>query len=305
LSNILRKTTFVKLATVYLPIIIGLILTTTGAIYYMEATRSYPLPTLPKYGIINLASSEFSPVDIMRVTIRDMSVAENYMEVIVQLSVETKEKQVNMFSLQVPYRVDTAYGKISYTDSEKTNTYIDHGDAKVEWMPENDVSIITYDFKGEPATSQYGVEIGFQWHGVISKTGYSTYELLIPFSRVSNLAVDPSSGLAPNPEEIPVVLTVYLPAETRLIDSIPQPSEVVIDWQDSNVGLKSLVFNADVDFGMTPGWANLPSFKITLDVPQAQNKYNRLIFDSGLFLGIGIQFLIAGIFDAIRARSFT
>jgi hypothetical protein len=33
-----------------------------------------------------------------------------------------------------------------------------------------------------------------------------------------------------------------------------------------------------------------------------RERYSRLVFDSGLFLGIGIQFLLAGVFDAIKLR---
>jgi hypothetical protein len=147
------------------------------------------------------------------------------------------------------------------------------------------------------------VEIGFRWYDAIAKTGYSTYEILVPFSRVNDVAIDSSSGLVAINEETPVMLTIYLPADTQLVDSIPPPEGVVIDWQNSDVGIKSLVFNADVDFGMTPGWASLPSFKVAFDVPLAQDKYERLIFDSGLFLGIGIQFLLAGIFDAFKMKN--
>jgi hypothetical protein len=57
-----------------------------------------------------------------------------------------------------------------------------------------------------------------------------------------------------------------------------------------------------VNFGRTPGYPELPSFRVSYEVPELKANYDRLIFNSGLFLGIGIQFLLAGIFDAIKLR---
>ncbi len=301
MSKIL-KLTLVRFTLIYLPIIVGLIFTATGLTYYLDASRTYPSQKLPKFGIINLASEEFSPTDMMRVTIHQISTQENYVDTSVSLVLEAKEKEVKTFALQVPHRVENAYAKIAYTDAEKTDIFYDAGDAKVEWKPESDVSIISYDFLPKPVTSWYSVEIGFRWFDVVTRTRFSSYEFMVPFSRTNEIAVDASSGLRSIREKATVMLTVYLPADTRLIDSIPQPSEEVIDWQDSDVGFRSLVFVDDVDFGMTPGWPNLPSFRIAFEVPELSERYNRLVFDSGLFLGIGLQFLLAGIFDAIKLR---
>jgi len=239
---------------------------------------------------------------MLRVTIHQISTQKNYVEASVTLNLVAKEKEVKTFALQVPYRVENAYAKIAYTDAEKTSTFYDQGDAKVEWKPESDVSIISYEFLPKSETPWYSVEIGFRWFDTVARTGYASYELMVPFSRTDDIAADTTSGLSPIREKTTVMLTVNIPADTRLIDSIPPPSEEVIDWQDSDVGVRSLVFVDEVNFGMTPGWPNLPSFRVAYEVPELQGRYDRLVFDSGLFLGIGIQFLLAGIFDAIKLR---
>jgi len=124
----------------------------------------------------------------------------------------------------------------------------------------------------------------------------------VPFSRTNDVAADASSGLVAIGGKVVVLLTVNIPADTRLIDSIPPPSEEVIDWQEADAGVRSLVFSDEVDFGMTPGWPNLPTFRVAYEFPGLKERYDRLVFDSGLFLGIGIQFLLAGVFDAIKLR---
>jgi hypothetical protein len=302
LSQIPRKLTLVKFAVIYLPIIVGLIFTATGITYYLDASRTYPSQKLPKYGIINLASEEFSHTDMMHVQIYQISTQGNYVEARVSLAFEAKEKQVKTFALQVPHRVENAYAKIAYTDAEKTEVFYDQGDAKVEWKPESDVSIISYEFLGQSGRPWYSVEIGFRWFNAVTRTGYSSYELMVSFSRTNGIAADTSSGLVAINEKVVVMLTVNIPADTRLIDSIPPPSEEVIDWQEADAGVRSLVFVDEVDFGMTPGWPNLPSFRVAYEVPELKERYDRLVFDSGLFLGIGIQFLLAGIFDAVKLK---
>ena len=37
-------------------------------------------------------------------------------------------------------------------------------------------------------------------------------------------------------------------------------------------------------------------------MPSLRQRYDSLVFDSGLFLGVGVQFLIAGLYDAIKMR---
>jgi hypothetical protein len=301
LPNILQKLTPVKLAVIYLPIIIGLIFTATGITYYLDASQTYPSLKLPQYGILCLASEEFSPTDMLRVQVYEISTQGNYVEVRVSLTLEAKDK-VKTFALQVPHRVENAYAKIAYTDAEKTAVYYDQGNAKVEWRPESDVSVISYEFHGQLGNPWYSVEIGFRWFDTVTRTGYSSYELMVPFSRANGIAADASSGLVAIGGKVVVMLTVNIPADTRLIDSIPPPSEEVIDWQEADAGVRSLVFSDEVDFGMTPGWPNLPSFRVAYEVPELRERYSRLVFDSGLFLGIGIQFLLAGVFDAIKLR---
>jgi hypothetical protein len=86
------------------------------------------------------------------------------------------------------------------------------------------------------------VEIGFRWFDAVTRSGFSSYELMVPFSRTNGVTDDNSSGLRSIGEKATVMLTVNLPTDTRFVDSIPPPSEEVIDWQDADVGTRVLVF---------------------------------------------------------------
>jgi len=53
---------------------------------------------------------------------------------------------------------------------------------------------------------------------------------------------------------------------------------------------------------MPHGYPLLQSFRVVFEVPGLRERYDRLVFDSGLFLGVGVQFLLAGVYDAVKMR---
>jgi hypothetical protein len=300
LSKILPKLTLVRFAVIYLPIIVGLIFSATGLSYFLETSQTYPIEILPKYGIINLASQEFSAEELTLV-IDSISEQGNYVEAILSLNLDAKIKEVQSFGLQVPHRVENAFFKVGYKDVTG-NIVFDQGDGEVIWRPESEVSILTYSFRPQSGSSWFSVEVHFRWFNTVTRKGFSSYELLIPFSRSDNFIVGTAAGSNMLRNKVIVSLRVNLSVDSRIIDSIPPPNEEVISWQNSDSGIRSLVFMDEVDFGMTPGYPDLPSFRVSYEVPELRERYDRLVFNSGLFLGIGIQFLLAGIFDAIKLR---
>jgi hypothetical protein len=301
LSKISKKLTLVRFAAIYLPIVAGLIFTATGIAYFLETSQTYAAEKLPIYGFINLASKEFDSQE-MTVTINSISEQGSYADVMVNLVLNAQDKDVKSFGLQVPHLVENAFFKIAYMDAEKTAVFYDQGEGKVTWLPDKDVSLLSYEFLHQSGTTWYSVEVSFRWFNAVTRTGFASYEILVPFSESDNVAADASTGLSMlRNNEVAISLNVNLPVNDRLVDSIPQPVEEVISWRDS-LGIRSLVFVDKVDFGRTPGYPELPSFRVSYEVPELRESYDRLIFNSGLFLGIGIQFLLAGIFDAIKLR---
>lgn len=50
------------------------------------------------------------------------------------------------------------------------------------------------------------------------------------------------------------------------------------------------------------GYPLLQSFRVVFELPGLRERYDRLVFDLGLFLGVGVQFLLAGVYDAVKLR---
>jgi len=76
----------------------------------------------------------------------------------------------------------------------------------------------------------------------------------------------------------------------------------MIYWREQNEGHRSVVLEDQVGFGMPHGYPLLQSFRIEFELQSLREQYDRLVFNSGLFLGVGIQFLIAGVYDAIKLK---
>jgi hypothetical protein len=208
-----------------------------------------------------------------------------------------------MFGVQVPHRVEGAFFKVIGLNDDKSQEIIYTGDAVIEWDQEGDVSVIYYEFKPESKHPMFTVMVSFRWFGAVSRTGYTSYELSVPFSNS-----DSEAALAVRPDacwiggEPLVSLNVDLPLDCKVVESIPQPVGESIYWRETALGHRSLILEDMVRFGSPNGYPLLQSFRVVFELPGLRERYDRLVFDSGLFLGVGIQFLLAGVYDAVKMR---
>jgi hypothetical protein len=289
-------------AMVYFPLVVGIVFTALGAMYSMEVSQAYQAVSLPYYGVLPFASRDFE-ADELTFEVTSISLDEEYVDCMLEGQVTVQGEGETMFGLQVPHRVESAFFKVIGLDDEKSQEIYYTGDAVIEWMPEEDVSVMYYEFKPESKHPMFTVMISFRWFGAVSRTGYTSYELAVPFSNS-----DSEAALAVRPDaywlggEPLVRLGVDLPVESRVVESIPQPVGESIYWREWAPGHRSLILEASVRFGMPQGYPLLQSFRVVFELPGLRERYDRLVFDSGLFLGVGVQFLLAGVYDAVKLR---
>jgi hypothetical protein len=202
----------------------------------------------------------------------------------------------------VPNRVEYAYFKVVGFDEAKNETYY-QGYAAAEWLKADEVSILSYTFKPVNKNPSFRILLSFRWYGVVEKVSYTSYELLVPFSNSDSPAL-----AAARPEAVVlggkpfVSLMVELPSDSRVTETVPQPVGETIYWRNETGGHRSLVMEDYVSFGIPQGYSLLQSFRVGFEVASLKQRYDSLVFDSGLFLGVGVQFLIAGLYDAIKMR---
>ena len=295
------RRTLVQAAVVYFPLIVGLVFTAVGVGDFLELSRGPPAATLPYYGILPFAYGDISANNITFV-VESVSLDGGYADCTLDTEVGTNPEGNVTLGLQVPNKVDFAFFKIIGFDEEKKEIYYG-GDASAEWVEAEGVTIMSYTFKPVSKSDIYRVLLSFRWYGVAEKTSYTSYELLVPFSNSDSSALS-----AARPEAIPmggnpfVSLMVELPPDSRVTEAVPQPVGETIYWRNETGGHRSLVMEGYVPFGLPQGYSLLQSFRVGFEVPSLSQRYDSLVFDSGLFLGVGVQFLIAGLYDAIKMR---
>ncbi len=290
----------VRIAAVYFPLIVGLAFTGVGVSDFLELSRALPAASIPRYGVLPFSSTVFS-CDRVDFIVESLSLEGGYANCIFSETINIQGEGDLMLGLQVPGRVENAFIKLVGYDVEK-NEVIFADDASVEWLTDSGVSLITYDVKpGKYLQLNYLVH--FRWHGVVERISYTGYELLVPFSSGRSDVLETALPAAIMFDETPyVTLSAELPLDSRVVDSVPSPTGETIYWREDAVGHKSLVMEDTVPFGQPTGHVVLTSFRVSFETPALKQRYDRLVFDSGLFLGVGVQFLIAGLYDAIKLR---
>jgi hypothetical protein len=275
--------------------------TAVGVGDFLELSRGRPAAALPYYGVLPFASREFSAERVAFV-VESVSLEGGYADCSFDVEVGVKGEGEMTFGLQVPNRVELAFFKVHGVDEEKNDVYYT-GDASVEWMPDRGVSLISYSLKPVSKYPIFMVMVSFRWYGVVERVSYTSYELLIPFSNSDSVALTAARPDAVTLGGTPFVsLMLDLPFDSRITEAVPQPIGETIYWRNETLGHRSLVMEGYVPFGSPQGYSQLQSFRVGFEVPSLRQRYDRLMFDSGLFLGVGVQFLIAGLYDAIKLR---
>ncbi|MFH2111308.1 MAG: hypothetical protein ABIJ47_08630 [Candidatus Bathyarchaeota archaeon] len=292
-----------RAAIVYFPLVVGIVFTALGVMYSMEVSQGHQAVILPYYGVLPFASRDFE-ADEMTFEVTSISLEEGYVDCMLAGEVAVQGEGEIMFGLQVPHRVEGAFFKVMGLDDEKSREIYYTGDAVIEWVPEEDVSVMYYEFKPESKYPMFTVMVSFRWFGAVSRVGYTSYELAVPFSNSdSEAALDVRPDACWLSGEPLVSLRVDLPVESRVVESIPQPVGESIYWREWAAGHRSLILEGSVRFGSPHGYPLLQSFRVVFELPGLRERYDRLVFDSGLFLGVGVQFLLAGVYDAVKLRN--
>jgi len=287
---------------VYFPLAVGIVFTGLGIMYSMEVSQAHQAVALPYYGVLPFASREFEADDVT-FEVTSISLEDGYSDCVLTERVDVHVDGDLMFGVQVPRRVEGAFFKVVGLDDEKTREIYYAGDAAVEWEQEGDVSIMWFEFKPESSHPSFSVEVQFRWLGAVSRVEYASYELSVPLSNSDSEAV-----LLVRPDarwlggEPLVSVRVDLPVDCRVVESIPPAVGESIYWREWAPGHRSLILEDGVRFGMPSGYPLLQSFRVVFEVPGLRERYDRLVFDSGLFLGVGVQFLLAGVYDAVKMR---
>jgi len=292
---------------VVFPIAAGLFLTSLGVLELHNATV-VPIPkwTVP-YGFL-LFSSAKSELNELFVEFGKISVDDNFARMNIRLhfsAMNISSPDEEVVGVQVPYSsIEVFDAAVSGIDSEGRTVQLDVTDRQVMAVG-NNTSLAYLKFVASTGATHFNavtVVYGLVWKGFIVREGFSSYSIMFPIG-----IVEPSVHRAVR-EHFPNIQTYYgeslgnisvnliLPEGIEVKRIYPLPTtELVLAggeprlyWEfTSIVGLK------------TPSPLS-ETITVSFEVRKKTELHNRLLFDSGLYMGLGIGLLISGLHEALK-----
>ena len=83
----------------------------------------------------------------------------------------------------------------------------------------------------------------------------------------------------------------------------PPPDKEEIKWLSILGDTKQyrfVTFRQIIPFGRLAESPELDCYRVTMELTEEKERYEKLLFNSGLFLGLGVSLMLSGIYEAIK-----
>jgi hypothetical protein len=301
---------FTLLLTIF-PLIAGLALTSLGIIDLNTASETTEPKPNKAYGVLTYSSEKCEEIS-GQIILQDINLKEDVTNIKIDsnfyLAPPRDTPYEVIFGFQVPGISDQPNFNIKGADKETGTIEITALEEKILTYKAEGCSLIYLRFIAQPNIKYYRVVAQSNFSGLVSKQSFSTYEVSIPISRTdSNLLT--KSGLSVTSLKVEWGCSMFAPEGTELKWAIPYPENREI-WLPTNVddisseGFTSFSWVAR-DRGFDPSDTDVRSdiISVLFDVSAESRIQGRLLFDSGLYMGIGIGLVISGLPELLRVYS--
>lgn len=292
----------VKLLVVVFPIGAGLFLTILGAVRLNQANVTVVPRTLAPYGVqaFSVGDCQMGGLDI---TFTNVIVDENRIDMFLRFDdvvFSSNSSYEETFGFQIPYEAEiTAEGVTAFNNLTKSRVDVEVTDKNATFA-ENDTSIVYIRFVVSPELNQYDILIAFFWKDAIVRQGFSAYELIVPVSWTDHNVFQqhlPEVHLLHCPH---LSILMRLPTDIVIGQTIPPPD---LEWYlgEPNRYLEWRL--EDTMLGKPQDRPMSMVIRVPFELLQESELRGRLLFDSGLYMGIGIGLLISGVHEALKYTS--
>lgn len=202
---------------------------------------------------------------------------------------------------QVPYSVKSGNFNVT-VDSGQGNSQaniLEQGTISVEEPAKT--TIVYGKFLIPAGTVSCHLSLYFTWEGLFVREGFSSYALMIPFANANETVHSKVYECCPNAialfDDVSFTVEVGIPYDCEFKGSFPAP-----DTQEITTGKPqgNLVWY----FNNTATKWSMPSsnqFRVDFEVPSDTELRNRLFFDSGLYMGLGISLIFTGVYEGLKS----
>lgn len=308
------KAYFLKLLAVVFPIALGASLTGLGVFRLVQANEKPISRPLSPYGILAFCSEKCDSFDLnmglFGFDLKGNSV-KTFCIIHFGLSTQTDYSFEIIFGLQIPYQVeimqDIGHGVNVYAGIHKLEVL----ETETMFSQVNRTSIFYLKFMTEPENRDYQVILWFDWKDLVNRQSFALYEIVVPFSSSSyNIAVQYFPNVYPL-NYTTSNLSIELPEDCEIRDTIPLPDkeELISYGSLSTLGVlephRSLLWELPARVLKVSGNPQSDIIRFRFELLGETELRSRLLFDSGLYLGLGIGLIISGIHETIKFATET
>ena len=296
----------------------GYLLYSHGYTTYREVTETL-IPRQPSpLGILTVSSLNCTVHLGMGIWLFDEGLQKNMIEqfhlIFDVMLTEESSLDEEMFGFQIPYTVELVEEKLEAKgmtefDREGITIELDYDVQIVE-----NITLVYFTFLPIPGMTDLKIDVYFQWRGGIFQQTSSTYRLYIPIATTQFHVFTEFFSILTYPVNLPpftgeLGVSIYLPADCRVVESIPPISSTSYGSGVPNGGYfppfrETIQLSLTIEGYPEPLDGHVMSDLIRLDFEsrKALDEHNRSLFGSGLWIGVGISNIIAGVYGALLSE---
>jgi hypothetical protein len=262
---------------------------------------------LPAYGFLPFGSFDFTPTRL-QISLHLLSLKDGFADGLIDLEYRltgpTWGEQI--FGFQIPHKIEIDERGYKmwglYPDGSYTVIQISHEVIETR----NDTSIIYFNFTAPPEIWDHRFMVEFRWKDIIDKIDFFSYEVECPFqiSQDNNVVEEQLPGVSMmHHEGLTITYSIAMPPGSSIQSAIPPPDKEEIYWlslQNETRQYRFITFSQNVHFGRLSQLPELNCFRVTLELTEEKDRYEKLLFNSGLFLGLGVSLILSGVYETIK-----
>jgi hypothetical protein len=318
-----------KSAVVLFPLLAGGFLTFLGGERLYEASAVQVEKWTAPFGLLAFSSTQLAPTtdggkQCIKMQIRlDMKAKEaNVLQGIARCEVflgfslpsydEKEETEEDVyFGVQFPFRVvnlrnlQLAWKKLS-TEGEIL-IEIPTKDVNVSIVEENDLvtSVFYVGFIRSQTTERQDISLvfNFEWEDLIHREGFSTFTCTLPVALAAGSEFahpymqNPNARYVYHTETLGLTVDMIFPMDFEIKQAYPQ---IEIMRTETGSDGRSLFWEINAEPETYGGSKAIQLVSVDFEDNRLSETRSRLIFDSGLFMGLGIALILSGIHEAVR-----
>ncbi len=305
--------TTLKSIAIIFPILMGAVLAGIGTVRLTEANMVPTVQWSTPYGLLVFSSVQLESTAIhVGISMARASLEENPVPTQLELNFDlgSRDKFMNaqeeiVIGFQFPFKI------ADYQEFE-----LDQRDIQPLTPLENEVIIVQDEvgvtslffvrFKTVMGEGQYyRLLLVFDWEGPIRREGFSAFSIALPITLgLEPLQIDypyeqiPSVNYTYYADNLGLSVGMEFPEDFEIKQSYPSTDTVITEWGGDSL---RIYWEPRISAqGKPVSGKHLQMILVEFESSRLSETRDRLLFDSGLYMGLGVGLLFSGIHEALK-----